>query len=75
MYENQEVRYGATHAWAEVYHDGYWYGYDPTNDCRTNQGYIAFAKGRDYKDCYIDKGIFKGSAYQNQCVNISIEEV
>ncbi len=74
MYENHEVRYGATHAWVEVYQDGFWYGYDPTNCCHTNQGYVAFVKGRDYQDCYIDKGIFKGNASQQQCVEISIKE-
>lgn len=74
MYENGTVRYGATHAWVEVYYDGYWYGYDPTNDCRINQGYIALAKGRDYQDCSVDRGIFKGNTLQYQYINISIDE-
>lgn len=75
MYENGKVCYGATHAWVEVYQDGFWFGYDPTNDCKVNQGYIALAKGRDYQDCSIDRGIFKGNTTQYQYINISIKEV
>lgn len=75
MYEDGTVRYGATHAWVEVYQNGYWFGLDPTNNCKINQGYIALAKGRDYQDCYVDKGIFKGYTTQHQYINISIKEV
>lgn len=75
MYEDGTVRYGATHAWVEVYHNGYWFGYDPTNDCFINEGYIALAKGRDYNDCSVDRGLFKGNALQQQYINISIKEV
>jgi len=75
MYEDGTVRYGATHAWVEVYHDGYWFGYDPTNDCFINEGYIALAKGRDYNDCSVDRGLFKGNTLQQQYISISIKEV
>lgn len=74
MYENGMARYNSTHAWVEVYQDGYWYGLDPTNNCKINQGYISFAKGRDYQDCSVDKGIFKGYTTQTQYINISITE-
>ena len=74
MYENGTVCYGATHAWVEVYYNGYWFGYDPTNNCKINQGYIAFVKGRDYQDCSVDRGVFKGNAIQQQYINISIKE-
>lgn len=74
MYEDGIVCYGSTHAWVEVYYNGFWYGFDPTNNCRTNQGYIAFAKGRDYQDCSMDRGIFKGYTIQYQNIDISITE-
>ncbi|MGN1411135.1 MAG: transglutaminase family protein [Oscillospiraceae bacterium] len=72
MYENGLVKYNSTHAWVEVYYNGFWYGLDPTNDCEINQGYISFAKGRDYQDCSVDKGVFKGYTVQNQYISISI---
>ena len=37
---------GATHAWAEVWQDGIWYGYDPTRGCHTDERYISLAVGQ-----------------------------
>ncbi|MDO4198256.1 MAG: transglutaminase family protein [Erysipelotrichaceae bacterium] len=51
---------GATHAWIEAYDGQRWYAYDPTNNKKVDDTYIALAKGRDWKDCCIDKGIFDG---------------
>ena len=36
---------GATHAWAEIYYEGAWHGFDPTRDCRTDASYLRFATG------------------------------
>lgn len=74
MYEGKDTCCNTTHAWTEVYQNGYWFGYDPTNDCKTNQGYVAFVKGRDYQDCSVDRGIFKGNTIQSQYIRISIKE-
>lgn len=63
---------GATHAWVEVYDDEYWRGIDPTNDCLVNDGYIAFSHGRDFSDCPIEAGVFRGGARQDQCVSVSV---
>ena len=57
---------GATHAWAEVWQDGIWYGYDPTRACHADEGYIVLAVGRDYGDCPTERGVFKGNAFQMQ---------
>jgi len=57
---------GATHAWAEVWQDGIWYGLDPTRACHADEGYITLAVGRDYRDCPTERGVFKGNALQMQ---------
>ena len=57
---------GATHAWAEVWHDGLWYGFDPTRNCPVEESYISLAVGRDYGDCPPERGIFTGFAEQSQ---------
>lgn len=57
---------GATHAWAEVYQDGLWHGFDPTRNCLADESYIKLAVGRDYADCPPERGIFVGCAQQTQ---------
>lgn len=57
---------GATHAWAEIWQDGIWHGYDPTRACRADESYIVLAVGRDYGDCTTERGVFKGNAMQSQ---------
>ncbi len=66
---------GATHAWAEVYHDGAWYGFDPTRDRRTDAGYLRFAAGRDVADCPVEQGTFWGMADQTQTVFMRVKEI
>ncbi len=63
---------GATHAWVEVYHDGKWYGYDPTNNRQINDNYIVLSKGRDYHDCIIDKGIFNAVHFSHQKMDVFV---
>lgn len=66
---------GATHAWVEVYADGGWYGFDPTNNLHIDEYYIRLAQGRDYGDCIIDRGIFLGNASQEQKIYVNVEEI
>lgn len=66
---------GASHAWIEVYADGYWIGLDPTHNRQVNEDYIKFAEGRDYKDCLINKGLFRGSAGQRQIIYANVEDM
>ena len=67
---------GFTHAWIEYYAYGEWFGFDPThNRAIINEGYIKLAHGRDYEDCAVDKGVFKGLAQQNLEVFLKVEEI
>ena len=63
---------GATHAWVEVFDGQLWHGIDPTNDRLVDDGYIAFSHGRDFSDCPIEVGVFRGGARQSQSVAVSV---
>lgn len=65
---------GVTHAWIEVYDNGYWYGIDPTHNKCIDDFYIKISHGRDYEDCIIDKGIFTGFTTQKQKIYVNVEE-
>lgn len=65
---------GATHAWVQV-HDGvHWRGVDPTHNRMTDDSYLLFSTGRDFLDCPIERGVFRGSAEQTQLVSASVGE-
>ncbi|SKA13747.1 Transglutaminase-like enzyme, putative cysteine protease [Megasphaera cerevisiae DSM 20462] len=66
-----------THAWVEVFSEDRWYGLDPTNDLLVNDDYIIFSRGRDYRDCLVNKGIFYSSVpvQQKQDVLVQIQEM
>ncbi len=66
---------GATHAWVDVWEDGFWYGYDPTRDCPAGEDYIRLAVGRDYNDCPPEKGIFSGCARQVQACYMEVRRL
>ena len=59
---------GASHAWAEIWMDGLWYGIDPTHNCLTDEKYLKLCVGRDYSDCPLERGVFSGWAEQTQKV-------
>lgn len=65
---------GATHAWTEVYLDGAWIGLDPTHNCLVGDHFIKLSHGRDFGDCTIDKGCFKGFASQTQKIYVKVDE-
>ena len=64
---------GATHAWAEVWHEGLWYGLDPTRGCLADEGYIKLNVGRDFNDCPIERGVFRGQADQLQTTYMKVD--
>ncbi|MCI5595312.1 MAG: transglutaminase family protein [Lachnospiraceae bacterium] len=68
---------GATHAWIEVYNeeDNLWYGLDPTNNLWIDENYIVLARGRDYKDCIVNKGRFLGLTEETQEITLKVEEI
>ena len=59
---------GASHAWAEIWMDGLWYGIDPTHNCPADEKYLKLCIGRDYSDCPLERGVFSGWAKQTQKV-------
>ena len=65
---------GFTHAWIEFYDNGCWYGFDPTHNRLIETGYIKIAHGRDYEDCAIDRGTFRGIAHQKLEVFLKVEQ-
>lgn len=64
---------GATHAWAEIWHEGKWYGLDPTRGCVADEGYIKLNVGRDFNDCPIERGVFRGTACQLQTTYMKVD--
>ncbi|WP_172136301.1 transglutaminase family protein [Adlercreutzia sp. ZJ473] len=63
---------GATHAWVEVHDGERWRGLDPTHNCVVDDRYMLFATGRDFEDCPIERGMFRGNAEQTQKVSASL---
>ena len=66
---------GQTHAWVEVWHDGVWYGLDPTHNCRITYGYVKLAHGRDANDCPVNRGVFAGCTTQQTEIRVILEEI
>ncbi|WP_154027124.1 transglutaminase domain-containing protein [Olsenella uli] len=64
---------GATHAWFEVYQGGNWHPLDPTNNKVVDDSYIKISHGRDYGDCMLSIGVFRGAAGQTQTVHAKVE--
>lgn len=65
---------GSSHAWVEVLCNGYWYGFDPTNNKLVDDDYIRVSCGRDSSDCAIIRGVFYGIAEQKQSEQVTVEE-
>mgnify|MGYP000143168786 FL=1 len=64
---------GATHAWVEIYSpiQG-WLGLDPTNNIWTMDNHVKLSVGRNFYDCTLVKGTFKGLSKQTLSVSVSI---
>ena len=65
---------GATHAWVEVYQAGRWWELDPTHNRPVDSDYVRIAHGRDYSDCMLDIGVFRGDVTQRQTVVARLTE-
>lgn len=64
---------GATHAWVEIYTPKQgWLGLDPTNNIWTMDNHVKLSVGRNFHDCTLVKGTFKGFAKQTLSVSVSI---
>jgi len=65
--------YGETHAWVEAWVEDRYIGIDPTRNKLIDEGYIAISRGRDFEDCAIERGIFKGTCAGTQTIELSME--
>lgn len=78
---------GSTHAWAEYFvpdeeyigndgasMEGRWFGIDCTRNRKVDDSYVSLACGRDYLDCKVDGGIFRGMANQKMTVFVKTNE-
>jgi transglutaminase-like putative cysteine protease len=66
--------YGETHAWVEAQIErGKFCGIDPTRDKLIDENYIALSRGRDFKDCSVERGVFKGACLGTQTINVKME--
>lgn len=64
---------GATHAWVEIYTPKQgWLGLDPTNNIWTMDNHVVLSVGRNFNDCTLVKGTFKGVSRQTLSVSVSI---
>lgn len=63
-----------THAWVEIYEDGYWIGFDPTHKVLVDERYIKLSVGRDYQDAALDKGVFIGAVEQQQQIHVWVAD-
>lgn len=66
---------GLSHAWVEIEEDGFWYGFDPTNDKYAGDEHIKISHGRDYADCLLNQGLFTGDSRQFQTISVQVEEI
>lgn len=67
---------GYSHAWVEIAEEGFWYALDPTNQIVVEDGHIKISDGRDYHDCMVARGIFRGGAVrQSQQIRVAVKEV
>jgi len=71
--ENDYRGEGATHAWVEIFTPNQgWLGLDPTNNIWTMANHVKLSVGRNFNDCTLVKGTFKGVSRQTLSVSVSI---
>ncbi len=71
---SRESRQMASHAWVECLLPNLgWVGFDPTNDCTTDQRYVRVAIGRDYQDVPPVRGVLMGGGESQLDVAIHIK--
>jgi transglutaminase-like putative cysteine protease len=71
--ENDYRGEGATHAWVEIYTPNQgWLGLDPTNNIWVMANHVKLSVGRNFNDCTLVKGTFKGISRQTLSVSVAI---
>ncbi|WP_367103166.1 transglutaminase domain-containing protein [uncultured Psychrobacter sp.] len=64
LYDDTE-NHMASHAWAEIWLDGYWYTFDISNQMFQPSAHVYVAIGRDYSDTAPVRGVRMGGGYEN----------
>ncbi len=62
----------ASHAWLQVYSDGAWHGFDPSNGQHQDERYVVCSVGRDYDDVPPLRGSFRGAAEQDWQARVEV---
>jgi len=62
----------ASHAWVQVYSDGAWHGFDPSNGQHQDARYVVSGVGRDYDDVPPLRGSFRGAAEQDWQARVAV---
>lgn len=62
----------ASHAWVQLYADGAWHGFDPSNQQLQDERYVICGVGRDYDDVAPLRGSYRGAAEQDWQASIQI---
>lgn len=66
---------GQTHAWVHAWIGGRWIAMDPTHDRLAEAGYVVLARGCDFEDAALERGIFLGSARQSIRTTAHVEAI
>ena len=66
---------GATHAWVHAWVKNRWLALDPTHDCLAHGAYVALARGCDFQDAALERGVFLGSASQTIKTQAVVEPI
>ena len=64
LYDDTE-NHMASHAWAEIWLDGYWYTFDISNQLFQPSAHVYVAIGRDYLDAAPVRGVRMGGGYES----------
>jgi transglutaminase-like putative cysteine protease len=62
---------GQSHAWVE-YWAGSWIPLDPTTGAEAGERHVVVARGRDYADVPLFKGVYDGPADSDMDVTVEI---
>ena len=66
---------GATHAWVHAWVKNRWLALDPTHDCPAHEAYVALARGCDFQDAALERGVFLGGASQTIKTQAGVEPI
>lgn len=66
---------GATHAWVQAWTGSKWLALDPTHNCLAQGAYVMLARGCDFEEAALERGIFLGRALQNMHTTAVVQPI